>query len=717
MELIYTDNQMTELGDIKDFEFDLAYGKDENDFEIKTPENEMQQGYYWYVKDTNYGGVVDEIEGTTNAYEVTYRGRSFQGILASYSAWQLKSNWYMTVNDDTIYLSGTPYDITVGIIEQLGIDIKVEQPTSEQSVITETVDRSLDIYQLMRYAFEKNSYKINLYFDGGIRLDVTGAIDYASDSYFDVTRFRVKVNKKDVPNHLIGVFKRDEDLNIIKHLYADEKGIIQPYFALDEGHEIPVHDLEYERIPDQKVIEGLNERVSVITGGSNVESYDVVSPFTEPSVAHPYGTGNTEYEYGVPKDWNENCYTDYYQVKKDENGEVVFDDKGLPQYVNFEIEYENYNFVVQNPRDDYEVKTLDWFKENWTECFKASDDSQLTANDCPVVDDYGDPILVNANNADRIKGEWWKYYYEVSSGNYAQVPGLTKYNRIYQTSRGAYGYGYWYTNTGDYWFTWKRRKWKVHQYNSQGKHMNSMWVYETSADGTPTINSYVVWRSSSQGSGGTTVKTLLQYEQFNGGNITSRTKIYRTKSGKKSGSDKSHIEIEKPVTTGWSGDVSVDTYCAMTGKTIAYIKDHEWKSGYYFLKDEYEDKPDTLPNPVYFKSQKVQGYPAIVDEGGNPIIYYYKEDKEKPEFTQGDVYKKVNDHYTNLCQTMIDKYNEMIAQASVIEPTVDTDIGEFDVGDIIGSVHPFTNEPLSSKLTKKIIKGDTNKVEVSYEIG
>ena len=104
MELTYANNNKIEQGVIQDFTIDLAFGKDENDFEITTPENEMEQGFYWYVPDTEYGGVVDEIEGTTNAHSIIYRGRSWQGILASYFGWQLKSNDLIVVHNDIIII-------------------------------------------------------------------------------------------------------------------------------------------------------------------------------------------------------------------------------------------------------------------------------------------------------------------------------------------------------------------------------------------------------------------------------------------------------------------------------------------------------------------------------------------------------------------------------------------------------------------------------------
>jgi len=699
MELIYTNKNFVEQGVIKDFEFDLAYGKDENDFEIKTPENEMEEGYYWFVKDTDYGGVVDEIEGTSSINEVTYRGRSFQGIIASFTGWQLVSGQHLTVKDDTIELFGTPTEIASEIITQLGISIIVAEPTAEEKYINETADRSLNVYQLFRYAFEKNAYKILLRWNTQIELQIAGALDYASDLYFDVSRYTVKVDKKNIPNHLVGVFKRDEEENIIKHLYADENGVIQPYYMLDTNHESPLHDYEYERVQGTPVMTGLDERVEVIEGGSKIENYDVVTELTETN-------GNTEFENGVPKNWNERCYTDFYHIKRDDNGDAELNDKGEVQYVNYEVELEDVPFVVASyTYEGAEQKSVDWWNQNWMTCYKLVDDElhQLSSSDCTINTSYR-PIYWNATNKEYFRQHYQNYYYLVSDpDNYAQIQGKTRYKWDPQITKGSY----WTTNTGDFYFDWTRPKWKVDVYNAKGKKKKSLWVYKYAIDGTPTPATYNLM----------SLKTLSQYSQFKGGKISSTVKIYNTPSGEKSsGVDTPFIKVHPPV-NAWSGRISVNDYCSITGTKIKDVRDNKWKSGKYYLRvEDTPDPPDTLPYPIYDKVETISTTPPIDDGSGNPNIYYVKEDRDKPPFEQGQTYCKVQDNYTNLVQTMLDKYEDIKAKATVIEPNVNTDIGEFDVGDVIGSVHPFTNEPLSSKLTKKIVKGNSFKIDVSYEI-
>ena len=63
MDLIYADKNRAELGEIMDYEMDLAYGSEENDFELTVGLNLSccQPGYMVYFRDTEYGGIIDSI--------------------------------------------------------------------------------------------------------------------------------------------------------------------------------------------------------------------------------------------------------------------------------------------------------------------------------------------------------------------------------------------------------------------------------------------------------------------------------------------------------------------------------------------------------------------------------------------------------------------------------------------------------------------------------
>lgn len=85
MDLIYTNPNKEDVGVLHDYEFDLAFGADENDFEcqVQLSAHCCEPGAFLYIEGTEYGGVIDSIEVDTEAQLVTYSGRTWHGILAN----------------------------------------------------------------------------------------------------------------------------------------------------------------------------------------------------------------------------------------------------------------------------------------------------------------------------------------------------------------------------------------------------------------------------------------------------------------------------------------------------------------------------------------------------------------------------------------------------------------------------------------------------------
>lgn len=85
MDLIYMDERKRDIGVMKNFNLDLAYGEDENNFELTTVtgNNVCKSGFYIYAEGTDYGGIIDSIEVKTSSNSLSYKGRTWHGILGS----------------------------------------------------------------------------------------------------------------------------------------------------------------------------------------------------------------------------------------------------------------------------------------------------------------------------------------------------------------------------------------------------------------------------------------------------------------------------------------------------------------------------------------------------------------------------------------------------------------------------------------------------------
>ena len=85
MDLIYTNAAKEDVGVMKDYTFDLAFGADENDFQCQIVRGNhcCEAGFYLYNEGTEYGGIIDSVAVDTDADTVTYHGRTWHGILES----------------------------------------------------------------------------------------------------------------------------------------------------------------------------------------------------------------------------------------------------------------------------------------------------------------------------------------------------------------------------------------------------------------------------------------------------------------------------------------------------------------------------------------------------------------------------------------------------------------------------------------------------------
>lgn len=61
MDLIYANKNKIDVGVLKDYSFDLAFGSDENNFKlsVNTENNVCEEDYIIYIEGTEYGGIVD----------------------------------------------------------------------------------------------------------------------------------------------------------------------------------------------------------------------------------------------------------------------------------------------------------------------------------------------------------------------------------------------------------------------------------------------------------------------------------------------------------------------------------------------------------------------------------------------------------------------------------------------------------------------------------
>lgn len=335
MDLIYTDENRKDIGVIPFFEWDMAYGYDENDFELKISLKRhcCDIGYFLYIDGTEYGGIIDKIEVDTEKKQVTYSGRTWHGILSSkVIGLNLTPDEYGgNYRYSSYVVSGDANDVIEEIINRVGLtDIfEAESENSGITIVQNSLNRYYDAYKATLNLL--NSYHAKLKFEWNhttqkVKLWAEISIDHTELDDFDSTQFDFKVGKSVAfTNHVICY--NTLTMRAI-HVFADENGLIQPYARYTN----PLKDSDYIFDESHKAIDGLNEIIDVLeySDDSVVENYELIH--TQPSnwiLDHDqYYSMNEDGEYdslepteqeefrlleSEPSDWSRNYKNYYYE--------------------------------------------------------------------------------------------------------------------------------------------------------------------------------------------------------------------------------------------------------------------------------------------------------------------------------------------------------------------------------------------------------------------
>lgn len=94
-----------DVGVLSNFKFDLAYGYDENDFElsVNTNNHKCNAGFIIYIENTEYGGIIRRIRVKTATDELIYCGDTWHGILEKKVIVPDTDEDYLIMNGEEVY--------------------------------------------------------------------------------------------------------------------------------------------------------------------------------------------------------------------------------------------------------------------------------------------------------------------------------------------------------------------------------------------------------------------------------------------------------------------------------------------------------------------------------------------------------------------------------------------------------------------------------------
>lgn len=224
MDLIFTSAKGADIGVLSAYSLDLSFGASENDFEIILDANEttLEDGAFIYIEGTEYGGINDGIKATTNGESVTYKGRTWHGIINSKVISPDIGANYFTV-------SGEANSVLSSLISRLGLTalFVAEEVESGISIRNYQFDRYIKAFDGIRKMLASVGAKLHIEWKNRkVHLSAVPISDYTEAPIDgDIATLSVEKHQNKV-NHLICLGRGELSEREVIHLYVDQFGRI-----------------------------------------------------------------------------------------------------------------------------------------------------------------------------------------------------------------------------------------------------------------------------------------------------------------------------------------------------------------------------------------------------------------------------------------------------------------------------------------------------------
>lgn len=233
MVLVVYDSKLGNVRELQDFEMDLAFGSDENSFELTCAADlAPREGQFAFIDGGEYGGVVDEASydaGREAAGTVTCKGRTWHGILAGKRLLPNSGSSYLSV-------SGKAGAVLASLIARMGLS-GLFSAAADDTAVKFTFDRFVDGYSGLKAMAKANGRKVAMRRKGGkVEISLPPIVDYANKVDSDLLDFTLTSVHRCV-NHLVCAGTGELENRAVVHFYADARGNVshkQTLFGVDE---------------------------------------------------------------------------------------------------------------------------------------------------------------------------------------------------------------------------------------------------------------------------------------------------------------------------------------------------------------------------------------------------------------------------------------------------------------------------------------------------
>lgn len=267
--MIWTDAEGVDQGVILDYELDLAYGSGddpENDFELTPLDGtRLEGGCLWYVDGTPWGGVVDSCSfDTSGAGSVSYRGRSWQGVLAGKVVCP-------PAGAEHYRMEGEANAAIAALLAHVGLSGLATVPAGGSGVeLGRDLDRFCTAWDGLVDACREAGARPELRFERGA-LVVTAVPRRTWGSEVDSDLLDLSGEREWRPvNHLVCAGEGEGGERAVVHLYADASGAVsrtQALFGIDERAEL----YEYTSADEEALVENGTKRLADYQGQGELD--------------------------------------------------------------------------------------------------------------------------------------------------------------------------------------------------------------------------------------------------------------------------------------------------------------------------------------------------------------------------------------------------------------------------------------------------------------
>ena len=223
MDIVRADSDRTELGLLNKIKIDIDLGI-ENDFEIQTAiiNNCLNVGDYFYIENSEYGGVVRDITVDTRSNQIKYNGITFRGLLDERIIEPLPGQAYRTV-------SGTSASIISTLLAECDLAyIFVAEPSASVNISSFQFDRYCSVLDGLNKMLKFVGHRLSIsYQDGFCYLGAVAIVDHSESIEFSEDgNVTFVITKKKPPTHMLCLGGGELEERTVVNLYLQEDGSI-----------------------------------------------------------------------------------------------------------------------------------------------------------------------------------------------------------------------------------------------------------------------------------------------------------------------------------------------------------------------------------------------------------------------------------------------------------------------------------------------------------